>query len=137
MFDELDLTYTRADKDAESIDFIHIDTASFLKRSWQYDPDMDQYLAKLDHSSINKMLTTWTESRSISAQEQSLATIESACREYFYYGKTIYNKKLLMFNTAIDVNNLRFLMKDRNLPSWDQLRISYFENGRKEDIYKM
>jgi hypothetical protein len=42
-----------------------------------------------------------------------------------------------MFNTAIDVNNLRFLMKDRNLPSWDQLRISYFENGRKEDIYEM
>jgi DNA-binding cell septation regulator SpoVG len=40
-FEELEIVYTMADKEAESVPFINISDASFLKRSWKFDKDMN------------------------------------------------------------------------------------------------
>lgn len=127
---ELNIVYTMADKTSISVPFIHIDQASFLKRTWVFDVDVGEYLAKLDPESINKMLTIWVESKSISKYEQAIATLESAYREYFYYGKSVFEHKAKVINQAIDDNGLRYLLKGRKLPTWNELHNDYKENGR-------
>jgi hypothetical protein len=130
---ELGIVYTMADKEADSIPFISLNEASFLKRSWRYDSDIGHYMAKLDHQSIVKMLTIWNESKSISHDEQALATIESAYREYFYYGKHIFEEKRILLLKAITDNNLHYLLKKRELPTWEELVEQYWLNSSADD----
>jgi len=74
-FAEHGIKYTMADKNAESIPFIHIDEVSFLKRSFVYSVDLCAYIAPLDEKSIHKMLSVWVRSRTISSQEQMIAVM--------------------------------------------------------------
>lgn len=54
-FKSIGITYTMAEKDAASVPVIDIKDTNFLKRSWRWDEDMQEYLCPLDHTSINKM----------------------------------------------------------------------------------
>jgi len=127
---DIGIVYTMADKAAKSVPFIDIKDVTFLKRRWRFDSDVGQFMAELEHDSINKMLTTWVQSRSVSPQEQALSTIETACREYFYYGKETFNEKRALLSQAIVDNDLSFLMKNP-LPTWDELLESYHNAHRK------
>jgi len=50
--------YTMAEKEAESVPYIHIDDSSFLKRKFVFDKDIGTIVAPLDSTSFDKMLTT-------------------------------------------------------------------------------
>lgn len=123
----IDITYTMADKEAESIPFIHINDASFLKRKWRYDSDVGAMLAPLEHDSIEKMLTVWTRSRSVTEQEQIISVISSAIREYFYYGKQIFEQKRLMFMEVIKHHELESWVEDWVLPTHDELKNDFWK----------
>lgn len=127
VFTRLGLGYTMADKEAESVPFINISEATFLKRSWRWDPDVKAYLCPLDHDSINKMLTVWVRSKTICAEAQSIAVISSACREYFFYGKDIFEAKRKMFGDVIEEVNLRSYQDESTLPTWESLNTSFHE----------
>jgi hypothetical protein len=89
-----------ADKEAESVPFIHIDNASFLKRTWRKDDDLGCMVAPLDHDSIEKMLMVWNRSKSVTEEAQGISVISTALREYFFYGKETYNDKLIMLRNS-------------------------------------
>jgi len=89
---KIGVTYTMADKESVSRPYICIDEFSFLKRTWQYDCDLQVYLAPLDEESIIKSLTYWVPSSSISPEEQMVAVMSSACFEYFFYGREYFER---------------------------------------------
>lgn len=137
------IKYTMADKEAESVPYIHIDDVSFLKRTFRYDSDLDCYVAPLEHDSINKMLTVQVKSKTISAQAQSLATIHSAIREYFFYGKEEFNNRRALLKIIIEESGLSSYLIDHycdeegniincstDLPTWEELKDTFFYNSR-------
>ncbi len=126
---DCDITYTMADKDAESKPYIDIREASFLKRTWRYDDDVGAILCPLEHDSIEKMLMIWVKSKTISAEEQSMAVIASAIREYFYYGKEIFEEKRELFKEVIEDENLTLYLQDSTLPSYDSLVKEFWKNS--------
>ena len=97
------VTYTMADKESASVPFINIDDVTFLKRSWRWDEDVKAFLAPLEHDSIEKMLLTCVESKSVSPQQQALSIATSAVNEYFFYGKEVFEEKRKMMLDIIKV----------------------------------
>jgi hypothetical protein len=95
------ITYTMPDKTSESVPYIDISQASFLKRTWRFDEELQEYLCPLEHESIEKSLMVWTRSKTICWEEQVIAVVSSAIQEYFFYGKQTYNKRLLLLKDMI------------------------------------
>lgn len=114
--------YTMADKESDSVPFINILEASFLKRYFKPSSD-GLYRAPLEETSIKKMLTVCTYSRSISKEEQVAQIIESACREYFQYGKRKFLKERTFLKSLLDKYNLYGYLSGPDLPTYDQLMI--------------
>lgn len=113
--------YTMADKEAESIPYIHLDDASFLKRKFVFDKDIGAYVGPLEHASIDKMLTSYVDNGQISAQAHSLCVIETALREYFFYGKEKFEERKLYFKGIVKQANLEVWVTDSTFPEYEQL----------------
>jgi hypothetical protein len=124
-FKQMDIIYTMADKSAESIPYLDISQISFLKRTWRFDSHVGDYLAPLDHESIEKSLMTWVRSKSICKEEQCIAIISSAVREYFFYGKKTFLKRRQMFVELIEKLNLQMYQTDSTLPTYEELLALY------------
>lgn len=121
LFSSLDIIYTMADKEAESIPFINISQASFLKREWVFDESIGCMLAPLDHDSIEKMLMTWCASKSVCPEAQGISVITTALREYFYYGRDIYEEKLCLLQDTVTKLGWELFVEDSTFMSYDQL----------------
>lgn len=124
------ITYTMAEKDAESKPFISIKDVSFLKRTWRYDEDIGAYVGPLDHESINKMLMVWKRSKSISSKEQCIAVITSVVREYFWYGRATFELKKNMLQNLIPLWDLELYVQDSTFPSYEELREDFWNNSK-------
>jgi hypothetical protein len=115
------VVYTMADKESESVPFINIMEASFLKRYFVRREDKFMR-APLEEKSIKKMLTVCTRSRTISLDEQCAEIIDSACREYFQYGRRTFNKRRAFLTKLLDKRNLWGYLNRENLPTYDELK---------------
>lgn len=103
-FAEWGITYTMAQKDAESVPFINLDEVEYLKRWTRFDPELTyvgsggkvrkgMYLAYLDDQSIFKSLMCNSKSKENTADEISIQCIEGAVREWFFHGPEIFEKR--------------------------------------------
>jgi len=126
---EIGINYTMANKEAESVPYTHIDDISFLKRTWRFDADVDAYLSPLDESSILKMLTVTVASKSVIPEIQAISTISTALREYFFYGKEIFDAKFKMLNEIVDETGLRSYVDESTFPSWHELKKQFWLNS--------
>jgi hypothetical protein len=135
IFSDIDITYTMADKEAESIPFINIKDASFLKRSWQWNEDLQNYLAPLEHDSIEKMLMVWVKSKTISEEEQIIAVISSAVREYFFYGQIIFESKVRLLKWLCKELDIEDWIHESTFPTWKELCNQY--NGETINYFKI
>jgi hypothetical protein len=133
-FKKMDIDYTMADKNAESVPFIHISNVSFLKRTWRYDLDLNSYVAPLDHDSIEKMLMVWVSSDTISPESQCVAVISSAIREYFFYGREIFEEKHNLFKQLLIELNLSMCINETVLPSYDDLIKQFKDNSMRLQV---
>jgi len=121
---EIGITYTMADKEAKSVPFIHMRDCSFLKRRWRFDSEIGHYMAELEEKSINKMFTVWVRSKCISEEEQAISSVQAGLREYFYYGREIYNqKRCMVMEIFMRANLMQYSLV--NLPSYDELLDQY------------
>lgn len=107
--------YTMAEKEAESVPYIHMKDASFLKRAFVYDKDVGCIVAPLDESSFHKMLTARLPKDDMANEAHAVCVIETAQREYFFHGKEVFLERQKFF---------RQLVEDCDLQSW--VRISTF-----------
>lgn len=113
--------YTMADKKAESIPFIDIKDCSFLKRTWRFDEDVQDWLAPLEEDSIIKSLTMWVPSGSIDKYAQMVDVISSANSEYFFYGKKKFEKEHAFLETLLDKEPFKFYLTKGKFPNWHEL----------------
>nr|ULG00062.1 MAG: putative nonstructural protein [Locarnavirus sp.] len=116
----IDIEFTMAEKEAKSVPFIHIDQATFLRRRWRYEEAVGAMVCPIEHDSIEKMLTMCVASKTISAQLQAVAVLDTATREYFWYGEKVFEDRRKLFLEWIEELDLKIYM-DRDLPTWEQL----------------
>jgi hypothetical protein len=119
--------YTMADKESESVPYVHIDSIAFLKRKWRYDADIGAYVCPLDEDSIKKSLMCWVPSGTISPEEQMVAVIQSAVREYFWYGKETFDQKRAFFLKHVLSFPYSAYVGEQPLPTWQELKDQFWE----------
>nr|WKV34141.1 MAG: RNA-dependent RNA polymerase [Riboviria sp.] len=98
---KIGVVYTMADKEAESVPFLHIEETSFLKRRWVYNADVGSHVAQLEHDSIEKGLMYHIPSKVVCAEQQAVNVMGNALREYFFYGEETYNTRKVQFEQVI------------------------------------
>lgn len=127
--DKIGVVYTMADKESESVPYIHIDKIAFLKRQWRYDEDIGAYVCPLDEDSIRKSLMCWVPSGTICPEEQMVAVIQSAVREYFWYGKEIFEAKRAFFMKHVTSFPYSAYVGETPLPTWQELKDQFWESS--------
>jgi hypothetical protein len=86
-------------------------------------------LAPLDHDSIERQLTVWVASTSISESEQALEVITGAGREYFFYGREVFEEKqILLKKVAIQLGLEAYFRPTSFLP-FDSLKTLFWESS--------
>jgi len=123
-----DVQYTMADKESESVPYIHISEVSFLKRRFV---DVEGRIAcPLEWDSIEKMLTSCVASRSVVPEEQAIQSIRSAIGEFFQYGRKTFEENVQKMRRIVKKCNLEDYVQLSTFPSYDDLLIAYIEAGR-------
>jgi hypothetical protein len=120
-FAKFGITYTMADKEAQSVPFISMEDCSFLKRKWRFNTTTCAFDAPLDEESIEKSLTVWVRSKNVLPQEQAVDIVSSALREYFFYGREKFEEKRNLFQQMLYDLDLTLYMKESTLPTYDSL----------------
>jgi hypothetical protein len=116
----INVIYTMADKQAESVPFINTSQASFLKRDAVWCDEIKAYKAPLEEASICKSLHTVCKSDYLSMDEQCAEVISNANREYFQYGREKFEKRHAQLRMIATANNLMPFLENR-FPSYDEL----------------
>jgi hypothetical protein len=105
-FAEVDIEYTMAHKDAESVPYIGIDDISFLKRDFKYHADLRTIVAPIELDSIYKKFY-WIKKSSecpLSSEEQFGAYTDGAIREAFLHGEEFYHEFLGKLRHIVSLN---------------------------------
>lgn len=114
--------YTMADKKSESVAFIDISQVEFLKRLFVPDTNVVGHIAApLNEESIIKMLTVATKSRSITFKQQCAEIIDSANREYYQYGRQIFEQKHAFLKELCEKHNLVPYLNNQRLLDYSDL----------------
>nr|ULG00029.1 MAG: hypothetical protein [Marnaviridae sp.] len=113
--------YTMAEKEAESVPFIHIDETTFLKRAFRFDNDIGCIVAPLDESSFHKMLTARLPKENMAAEAHAIRVIETAQREYFFHGKHVFEEKQKFFLRLVEDCGLKSWVCDSTFPNYYDL----------------
>jgi signal recognition particle GTPase len=93
-FEKVGITYTMADKDAESVPFVHLSEASFLKHFAVWDDELELYRSPVEEASIAKMLHTHIRSKVLSVEQSSAEAIQNVALKYFEFGRDVYTKRV-------------------------------------------
>jgi hypothetical protein len=125
------VTYTMADKSAESVPFISIGEVSFLKRKWRYDEDVCHYVCPLEEDSIQNSLLTGVASDSEAPEFVAVSKINSALREYFYYGKQKFEEMRKFLREVCSESELDLWVTDSTFPTWDDLVSQFHTNSMR------
>lgn len=114
--------YTMADKASESVPYINIDAATFLKRRWRWDAELGAYACPLEMDSILKSLTMWIPSNTIDSYCQMVAVISSANSELFFHGREEFNRHHPFLKDMVSQDPYCHYVTDSTLPGWDALK---------------
>lgn len=120
-FADIDVVFTMADKESESVPYITLDKATFLKRSWVINDEINCMFAPLEHESIEKMLMVWTRSKQITEEFQGMEIIKTALREYFWYGRNVFNQKSDMLKQLVHNLQWDIWIEESTFPTFDSL----------------
>jgi hypothetical protein len=91
---DVDIKYTMADKDAESVPFVNLADASFLKHYAKYDEDLKLYRSPVEEDSIAKMLHAHKKSEVLSMEQSSAEAIQNVALKYFEFGREVYTQRV-------------------------------------------
>lgn len=128
------ITYTMADKESESIPYIHIDDISFLKRKWVWDSEVDAFLAPLEMESIIKSLMINVVSDTITQEQQLIEVVGSAMREFFFHGRVVFEHWHQVLFKLLHDKELHMYIKESTFPSFDMLKTQFWNNSKHLDI---
>lgn len=118
---KLGVKYTMADKEAESVPFLHISQTTFLKRGWRYEPDLDAVVCPIDHATLDKMMTTWIPSSVLGPYAQGEEIIRNVGVEYFWYGRAVFEGKQAILREIFRETIPPDYETKKTFPTWDSL----------------
>ena len=124
------ITYTMADKSANSIPFIPLSEVSFLKRGMVFSEELQEWIAPIEEASIAKSLHNYTWRRGSIATPEEIAgdAVKSAGREFFLHGKDVYNVRITQLEKVVKEHNLEAFVGE--LPTYEMCVAKYLS---KED----
>lgn len=88
-----DMVFTMPDKESEPTSYMSDLDADFLKRHNRFDSETNLIHGVLDETSIFKSLHTVLRSKAVSLEDQSAQNIDGALREWWQYGKDMYEMR--------------------------------------------
>jgi Ca2+/Na+ antiporter len=98
---ERDMVFTMPDKESEPTPYMSDTDADFLKRHNVYNEETGLIHGVLDEASIFKSLHTVLRSKAVSLEDQSAMNIDGALREWWQYGREMYEmRRLQMIEVA-------------------------------------
>lgn len=115
------VVYTMADKESESVPYLPISECSFLKRTWRWEPALQDYACPLEIDSIHKSLTMWLPSETVCPEEQLVAVIASANSEMFFHGRELFEHYRHFFQDIVSREPYSHYVTDSTLPTWETL----------------
>lgn len=115
------IVYTMADKSAGSIPYVHDSQASFLKRYFVPDVELNRVLCPLEQKSIFKSLHTVVRSDFMSLEEQTAECVRNANREFFFHGKEEFSVRHEQLNSVVDIAEMRHYLPGGKLQSYDEV----------------
>jgi hypothetical protein len=127
---DMDIIYTMADKEAQSVPYIGIEDVTFLKRSWEFSDDLGDYLCPLDVESVHKMLMYRVESKTEVEEKQMASQIRSAHYEFFFRGRVEFDE----FDQYLRELIVRFDLQaflGPPLPTWAEYVARWLQNDPK------
>lgn len=133
---KIGVEYTMADKESESVPFIHIDDASFLKRKWRFDATVGAMLAPLEETSIESSLSVGIVGKHMTPEAHAIAVIQGALNEYFFYGREVFENRRQMFTDIIREARLEDWLED-GLRTWDQCVASFRRSSEAYERVQM
>jgi len=84
------------------------------------------------------MLTVGLRSDNVTPEAHSICLIETALREYFFFGKEIYNSRLKMMKDLVSRMNLDIYIKSSTFPEYELLVFEFWmRTGNKTAAEKM
>jgi len=117
------IEYTMADKESKSVPFINLKDASFLKHFPVWNPDLNLYGAKIEDSSIAKMLHTHMDSNALNEQEQNAESLKNVARAWFGFGREYYEENVPKLYAIAKEAGIAHIVGD--LKTYDQRVIEY------------
>jgi len=115
------MVFTMPDKTSTPTKYMHTSECDFLKRKDVWIPELSLYLGALSEKSIAKSLHTALESKAESREEQSCNGLDNALREYFNYGREVYEKRREQITHIVKEHNYETFCREYLLSFDDQL----------------
>ena len=110
----------------------------FLPPLWfVYDPEMDTILAPLEHSSIDKMLTRYCDNGVLAPIAHSVAVIETSLREYWFYGREVFENRRKYFQSLVEHLQLEDWVRESTFPTWEELRDAHAERSKHLKVLEL
>lgn len=122
---KIKVVYTMADKESASVPFVSIRDITFLKRRFVVEKD-GRVSCPLEWASIEKMLTTCVQSKSVGPEKQAIDTIRSAIGEFFQYGPVIFEQNVRKMRKIIEVSGISDFVEVATFPTYDQLLKAHY-----------
>lgn len=135
VFAGIGITYTMAEKDAESRPYIPLEEVTFLKRKFvDHEAFPGMKVAALDKRSIYKMLCYTVPSHSVSAEEQMASAIASAQAEAFFHGSKFFAQIQDLITAMPKSRELEFRMTQLPPPSWNGMVARFVRSSPKLQV---
>jgi hypothetical protein len=108
------ITYTMADKEAESVPYISLKDVSFLKRGFVWNDDLHAWSAPLEVASISKSLHNYMHKKGSDVLPEEIAAnaIHSANSEFFYHGREIFDVRRSQLLEVAEQAGIRDIVGD-------------------------
>ena len=124
------IAFTDASKSDVVQNFNVREDIQFLKRKFRFDSELNRYMAPLDEESIYKSMYIWNRSKSISKEDQLAQILESAHREFFQYGRDLFDNKRGF------IEGLYARFSNKQLPTYDEYLKAYQEQEENYSPYE-
>lgn len=132
---EIGVGYTMADKSSESVPYIPLSEAVFLKRGFKYDANLGVVVGPLDVDSIFKMLMMQVRSKTCTIHEQLAQAITSASSEAFFHGRQFFEELNALIDACPKSAALRAHMGSYPRLSFNQNLMRFWETDVRQRAY--
>jgi hypothetical protein len=129
------IEYTMADKDAESVPYITLEKADFLKRATIFRPEYSDpstgekgmYLAKLSEESIFKSLHCNMLSKVVSKEEIARQCLDGALRELWFHGREHFEMRHGQFKRIVADHEWQHVISPNFYKTFDEREEEWLE----------